>query len=78
MEKSQYLTKSNSSAGDAAVSGLFAGLLGGLAMALVMALFSLFAGQGLAYLGFFNRFPHPTFAGPADAPGDIFHLRHVL
>jgi hypothetical protein len=41
------------SIGDSAVSGLFAGLLGGAAMALVIVLFSLLAGHGAAYLGFF-------------------------
>jgi uncharacterized membrane protein YagU involved in acid resistance len=42
------------SIGDTAVSGLLGGLLGGLAMALVIVLFSLGAGQGLAYLGDFS------------------------
>ncbi|MBE0696218.1 MAG: hypothetical protein IH586_04780 [Anaerolineaceae bacterium] len=40
--------------GDDAVIGLFGGLLGGLVMTLVIVLFSLFAGQGLAYLGYFS------------------------
>src|SRR5512138_807911 len=43
-----------SSMGDSTVSGLFGGLLGGLAMALIIALFSLLAGHGLAYLGYFS------------------------
>ena len=42
------------SMGDTAVSGLIGGLLGGLAMALVILLFSLLAGQGAAYLGYFS------------------------
>jgi hypothetical protein len=64
MEKSQYLTRSHTSAGDAVVSGLFGGLLGGLAMALVIALISQFAGQGFAYLGFFaTTSPNPPLQG---------------
>jgi len=54
MEKTYHRTRHSFTTGDAAVSGLFAGLLGGLAMALVIVLFSLAAGQGLAYLGFFS------------------------
>lgn len=53
-----------SSIGDVTVSGLFGGLLGGLAMALIIALFSLLAGQGLAYLGYFsNGTPVPPLQG---------------
>ncbi len=54
MEKSQDHLGQKTSSGDAAISGLFSGLLGGLAMALVILLFSLAAGQGLAYLGYFS------------------------
>ena len=54
MEKTHTQIKPHSSIGDAAVSGLFGGLLGGLAMALVIILFSLFAGQGLSYMGYFS------------------------
>lgn len=54
MENMKTYLKTKHSVGDAAVSGLFNGLLGGLAMALVFILFSLLAGQGLAYLGHFS------------------------
>jgi hypothetical protein len=54
MEKSHAQIKVHSSVGDAAVSGLFSGLQGGTAMAVVIAIFSLLAGQGLGYLGYFS------------------------
>jgi hypothetical protein len=54
MEKSGMLMIHRSSTGDTAVSGLFSGLQGGVAMAAVIVLFSLSAGQGLAYLGNFS------------------------
>lgn len=64
MENTKTTSIMKHSAGDAAVSGLFAGLLGGCAMALVIVLFSLLAGQGLAYLGdFSNGTPVPVLQG---------------
>ena len=54
MEKVVHTQLQHKSAGDSAVSGLFTGLLGGLAMALVIVLFSLLAGQGISFLGYFS------------------------
>jgi hypothetical protein len=64
MEKTYLHVKHHDSAGDAAVSGLFGGLVGGVAMAIVLLLFSLLAGKGLAYLGYFSTdTPVPPFQG---------------
>ena len=64
MEKTRMVTSPHTSAGDAAVSGVFAGLVGGLLMALVIFLFSLVAGQGPAYLGYFStEVPVPALQG---------------
>jgi hypothetical protein len=69
MEKSNAQLQQKSSSGDAAVSGLFGGLLGGLAMALVLVLFSLMAGQGAGYLGYFS-----TATPVAPVQGLLMHL----
>ncbi len=64
MEKSHNHLGQKIDSGDAAISGLFGGLLGGLAMALVILLFSLAAGQGPAYLGYFStNTPFPPIQG---------------
>ncbi len=64
MENTKTYSQVKHSAGDAAVSGLFNGLLGGCAMALVIVLFSLLAGQGVAYLGYFSsETPVPPLQG---------------
>lgn len=57
------------SAGDSVVSGLFSGMLGGLAMALAIVLFSLLAGQGFSYLGYFS-----TGAPVSPLQGLLMHL----
>ena len=54
MPKSSSLIYHPSTAGDAAVTGLFSGLQGGVAMAAVIVVFSLLAGQGLGYLENFS------------------------
>lgn len=54
MEKSSVLVNHPATTGDTAVSGLFSGLQGGAAMAAVIVLFSLVAGHGAAYLGYFS------------------------
>ena len=54
MEKTYSHITHHTSTGDAAVSGLFSGLQGGVAMAVVIVSFSLLAGQGLGYLGYFS------------------------
>ncbi len=54
MEKAHTYLPQHTSTGDAAVSGLFSGLQGGVAMAVVIVIFSLLAGQGLGYLGYFS------------------------
>jgi hypothetical protein len=54
MVKTGPVIKNQSSAGDTAVSGLFNGLQGGVAMAVVIIVFSLQAGEGLGYLGYFS------------------------
>jgi hypothetical protein len=54
MAKAKIFTKTQVSAGDAAVTGLFSGLQGGAAMAGIIVLFSILNGQGLSYLGYFS------------------------
>jgi hypothetical protein len=54
MVKTGPVAKNQSSTGDTAVSGLFSGVLGGVAMAAVIGFFSLLAGQGLGFLGYFS------------------------
>ena len=64
MNETNASLKPSATTGDAAISGLFGGLLGGLAMALVIFLFSLAAGQGAAYLGYFStEIPVPPLQG---------------
>jgi ABC-type phosphate transport system permease subunit len=54
MEKATTLTQKHTSAGDAAVSGLFGGLLAGAMMAVFLALAGLLAGLGAGtYLSYF-------------------------
>ena len=54
MEKTNAYVPQHTSTGDSAVSGLFGGLQGGVAMAVVIVIFSLVAGKGLDYLGYFS------------------------
>lgn len=64
MEKGVAQLARKSSFGDAAVSGLFGGLLGGSAMGGVIAIYSLIAGQGAAFLGYFSAgLPVPPLQG---------------
>lgn len=64
MNMPRSLTNDHATAGHTAVSGLFNGLWGGAAMAVVILLFSLFAGQGAGYLGYFSGvMPAPPLQG---------------
>src|SRR5512138_1916468 len=64
MEKTTVQAPVKSSVPVAIVSGLFNGLLGGIAMALVLAGYSIAAGTGIDYLGYFStETPVPAYQG---------------